>query len=269
MVFPVLSAAAKRLAGKVAIITGGASGIGESTAKLFTQHGAKVVIADIQHDLGQSICKELGPSATFIQCDVTKEEDVKNVVDYTMSQYGKLDIMHNNAGIGGPPTPNIIETTLSGFEEVMKVNLIGSFLGTKHAARVMIPAKQGSIITTSSTCSIIGGGATYAYTVSKHGVVGLMKNAAVELGNYGIRVNCIAPHLISTPMTRSFLNMKDEDFSQFYSNMKGERCKVEDVAQTALFLASDDSKFISGHNLVVDGGFTIMNPGFCIYDYTK
>ncbi|KAH9605508.1 hypothetical protein KSS87_004677 [Heliosperma pusillum] len=257
-----------RLNGKVAIITGGASGIGECTAKLFTQHGAKVVIADIQDDLGQSICKELGPSATFVHCDVTNEAHVKDVVDYTMAQYGKLDIMHNNAGIGGPPQPSIIDTKLSEFEEVIKVNLIGSFLGTKHAARVMIPTKQGSIITTSSTCSILGGGATYAYTSSKHGVVGLMKNAAVELGNYGIRVNCVAPHLISTPMTRSFLNMKDEEFSNFYSNMKGQSCKVEDVAQTALFLASDDSKFISGHNLVVDGGFSIMNPGFCMYEYT-
>ncbi|KAH9623540.1 hypothetical protein KSS87_014714 [Heliosperma pusillum] len=233
----------------------GASGIGECTAKLFTRHGAKVVIADIQDDLGQSICKELGPSATFVHCDITNEAHVKDVVDYTMAQYGKLDIMHNNAGIVGPPQPSIIDTKLSEFEE--------------HAARVMIPTKQGSIITTSSTCSILGGGAPYAYISSKHGVVGLMKNAAVELGNYGIRVNCVAPHLISTPLTRSFLNMKDEEFSNFYSNMKGQSCKVEDVAQTALFLASDDSKFISGHNLVVDGGFSIMNPGFCMYEYTK
>ncbi|KAH9623526.1 hypothetical protein KSS87_014700 [Heliosperma pusillum] len=176
-----------RLEGKVAIITGGASGIGECTAKLFAKHGAKVVIADIQDDLGQSICKELGPSATFVHCDVTNEAHVENAVDYTMAQYGKLDIMHNNAGIGGPPKPNITNTALSEFEKVINVNLIGAFLGTKHAARVMIPAKQGSIITTSSTCSIIGGGATYGYTVSKHGVVGLMKNTAVELGNYGIR----------------------------------------------------------------------------------
>ncbi|XP_074268119.1 borneol dehydrogenase, mitochondrial-like [Silene latifolia] len=258
-----------RLEGKVAIITGGASGIGEYTAKLFSKHGAKVVIADIQDDLGQTICKELGPSATFVHCDVSNEAHVKDVVDYTMAQYGKLDIMHNNAGLVGSLIPNITDTTLPDFEKIIKVNLIGPFLGTKHAARVMIPARQGSIITTSSICSIIGGGAPYAYSSSKHGVVGLMKNAAVELGNYGIRVNCVAPHLISTPMTRSFLNMKDEDFSNFYSNIKGERCKVEDIAQTALFLASDDSKYVSGHNLVVDGGFTIMNPGFCMYEYTK
>ncbi|KAH9605509.1 hypothetical protein KSS87_004677 [Heliosperma pusillum] len=111
-----------RLNGKVAIITGGASGIGECTAKLFTQHGAKVVIADIQDDLGQSICKELGPSATFVHCDVTNEAHVKDVVDYTMAQYGKLDIMHNNAGIGGPPQPSIIDTKLSEFEEVMRIS---------------------------------------------------------------------------------------------------------------------------------------------------
>ncbi|KAH9605507.1 hypothetical protein KSS87_004676, partial [Heliosperma pusillum] len=121
MAFQVLSAAAKRLEGKVAIITGGASGIGECTAKLFAKHGAKVVIADIQDDLGQSICNELGPSATFVHCDVTNEAHVKNVVDYTMAQYGKLDIMHNNAGIGGPPKPNITNTTLSEFEKVTRI----------------------------------------------------------------------------------------------------------------------------------------------------
>ncbi|XP_074268122.1 secoisolariciresinol dehydrogenase-like [Silene latifolia] len=269
MALPILSAAARRLEGKVAIVTGGASGIGEYTAKLFTSHGAKVVIADIQDELGQSLCKELGPSATFVHCDVSNEAHVKNVVDHTMAQYGKLDIMHNNAAIVGPLIPGIIDTTLSEFEKVIKVNLFGPFLGTKHAARVMIPAKQGSIITTASTASVIGGASMYAYTSSKHGVVGLMKNAAVELGNYGVRVNCVSPHITSTPLARSFLNMKDEEFSQFYSNIKGERCKVEDVANAALFLASDDSKYVSGHNLFVDGGFTIMNTGFCMYEYAK
>ncbi|KMT01141.1 hypothetical protein BVRB_9g223930 [Beta vulgaris subsp. vulgaris] len=198
----VFSAAARRLEGKVALITGGASGIGECAAKFFTKHGAKVMIADVQDDMGQSVWKDLGSSvASYIHCDVTNEAHVQNAVDSTMAQYQKLDIMFNNAGIVGSTKPNILDNSHSEFEQVLKVNLVGPFLGTKHAARVMILAKRG--------------------------------------------------------------------ISNIYSNLKGVSCKVEDVANAALFLASDDSKFISGHNLVVDGGFTIMNPGFCMFEQLK
>ncbi|KNA22017.1 hypothetical protein SOVF_037980 [Spinacia oleracea] len=240
---PVFSAAARRLVGKVALITGGASGIGEYAAKIFTQNGAKVMIADIQDDLGQSVCKNLGPSvASYIHCNVTNEAHVQNAVDSTMAQYGKLDIMFNNAGIGCYPKPNILDNTQSDFEEVIKVNLVGPFLGTKHAARVMIPAKQGSIITTASTCATIAGVAPHAYTTSKHGVLGLMRNTAVELGKHGIRVNCVSPHVVATYMTKTFFDLDDEDFANIYSNLKGAMCKKEDVASAALFLASDESK---------------------------
>ncbi|KAL2939288.1 Secoisolariciresinol dehydrogenase [Bienertia sinuspersici] len=261
------AAAARRLEGKVALITGGASGIGEFAAKLFTNHGAKVVVADIQDDLGQSVCKNLGPSmASYIHCNVTNEAHVKDAVDSTMAQHGKLDIMFNNAGVVGYSKPNILDNTQSEFEEIVKVNLTGPFLGIKHAARVMIPAKKGSIITTASICSTIGGVASHAYTGSKHGVVGLTRNTAVELGNYGIRVNCVSPHVVATPLAKNFFNLDDEGVSNVYSNLKGAWCKVEDVASAALYLASDESKFISGHNLVVDGGFTIMNSGFCMFE---
>ncbi|XP_021750811.1 secoisolariciresinol dehydrogenase-like [Chenopodium quinoa] len=262
----VFSAIARRLEGKVALITGGASGIGEYTAKLFTENGAKVMIADIQDDLGQSVCKDLGPSmASYIHCDVTNEAHVQNAVDSTMAQHGKLDIMFNNAGIVDILNPNILDVTQSDFEEVVKVNLVGPFLGTKHAARVMIPAQQGSIITTASICSIIGGIGTHAYTSSKHGVLGLTRNTAVELGKYGIRVNCVSPHLVPTPLTRK-ANVDDETISKVNSSLKGAWCRKEDVANAALFLASDASKFITGHNLIVDGGFTIMNQGFCMFE---
>lgn len=181
--FSLLSAAARRLEGKVALITGGSSGIGESTARLFSKHGAKVVIADIQDELGHSICEELNPQSTsFVHCDVTKETDVENAVNHAVSKYGKLDIMYNNAGIFGVAKPNILENTKAEFEQVVSVNLVGAFLGTKHAARVMIPAKKGSIINTASVCSTIGGAGPHGYTSSKHGQVGLMRNTAVELG---------------------------------------------------------------------------------------
>jgi NAD(P)-dependent dehydrogenase (short-subunit alcohol dehydrogenase family) len=147
-----------RLEGKVALITGGASGIGEATAKLFSKHGAKVVIADIQDELGHSVCKDLSPHSTsFVHCDVTKEIDVENAVNLAVSKFGKLDIMFNNAGVAGVSKINILDTTKPEFEQVIGVNLIGVFLGTKHAARAMIPARQGSIISTASVCSVIGG----------------------------------------------------------------------------------------------------------------
>ncbi|CAL5212315.1 unnamed protein product [Lathyrus oleraceus] len=178
-----VSAALKRLEGKVALITGGASGIGEATARLFSQNGAKIVIADIQDDQGHSVCQELHKSfASYVHCDVTNEKDIENAVNTAVSKYGKLDIMFNNAGIVGVNNTNILEYELSEFQRVINVNLVGVFLGTKHASRVMIPARRGSIINTASICGNIGGAATHGYTSSKHAVVGLTRNTAVELG---------------------------------------------------------------------------------------
>ncbi|GFP96624.1 secoisolariciresinol dehydrogenase, partial [Phtheirospermum japonicum] len=240
-----------RLEGKVAVITGAASGIGESTAKLFTRHGAKVVIADIQDDLAMNVCKDLGSSssATFVHCDVTKESDVENAVNTAVAKYGKLDIMFNNAGVVNADKPNILEIDVTEFEQVMRVNLTGAFLGTKHAARAMIPNRGGNIISTASVCSTIGGDGPYA-------------NAAVELGQHGIRVNCVSPYLIPTPLTKNFLKLDDDDaYQRFYSNLKGVVLGPDDVAEAVLYLASDESKYVSGHNLLVDGGYTIENAG--------
>ncbi|KAM3748504.1 hypothetical protein ACB098_05G114200 [Castanea mollissima] len=244
--FSVLPPEARRLEGKVALIAGSASGIGASIARLFSKHGAKVVIADMQDELGQSICKELNPqSTTFVYCD--------------------LDIMNNNAGIAGEAKFNILENTQADFEQVVKVNLVGVFLGIKHAARVMIPNRKGSIITTASAASIVVGGAPHAYASSKHAVHGLTKNTAVELGHFGIRVNCVSPYIVATPLAMKFFKMDDDEASHVYSNLKGEVLKPKDVAEAALFLASDDSKYVSGHNLLIDGGFSIHNAGFCMF----
>ena len=147
-----------RLEGKVALITSGASGIGEATTKLFSKHGAKVVIADTQDELGHFVCKDLSPQSTsFVHCDVTKETDVENTVNLAVSKFGKQDIMVNNTGIAGVAKTDILEITKSEFEHVIDVNLVGAFLGTKHAARAMIPARQGSIILIASACSILAG----------------------------------------------------------------------------------------------------------------
>ena len=172
-----------RLQGKVALITGGASGIGECTAKVFSHHGAKVVIADIQDELGHSVVELLGSSnSTYVRCNVTEEAQIKNAVDKAVSTYGKLDIMFNNAGIGGDSKARIIDNEMADFERVLKTNVTGVFLGIKHAARVMIPARSGTINSTASVSSLLGAAASHAFCCSKHAVLGLTRNAAAELG---------------------------------------------------------------------------------------
>ncbi|XP_076932744.1 secoisolariciresinol dehydrogenase-like [Bidens hawaiensis] len=147
----------RRLEGKVALITGGASGIGECTAKLFAEHGAKVVIADVQDQLGQTVCESIGSSnSIYVHCDVTNEDHVKNAVDIAVETYGKLDIMFCNAGIVDPNKQRIVDNEKTDFERVLSVNVTGVFLSMKHAARVMVPARAGSIISTASISSNVG-----------------------------------------------------------------------------------------------------------------
>ncbi|KAJ1394551.1 Short-chain dehydrogenase/reductase SDR [Sesbania bispinosa] len=253
--------------GKVAIITGGASGIGAATAKLFVEHGAKVIIADVQDELGLSICKSLGPNATilYVHCDVTSESDVKHVVDTAVSKFGKLDIMYSNAGISGNLNRSILASDNEDFKRVFDINVYGAFLGAKHAARVMIPAKKGVILFTSSVASILGGEATHAYTVSKHAVVGLMKNLCIELGQFGIRVNCIAPGAIPTPMLNNALKMNKNEIQKVLCSvavLKEAVLEAEDIAEAALYLSSEESKFVSGVNFVLDGGYSTTNMSF-------
>ncbi|CAI9279593.1 unnamed protein product [Lactuca saligna] len=255
-----------RLSMKVAVVTGGAQGIGEATARLFIKHGAKVVIADIQDDLGQEVCKDIGlENALFVHCNVTVESDVENVINITLAKYGRLDIMVNNAAIVDDGKLSILDNDMLDFERVMKVNVTGVFLGTKHAARAMISARRGSIINLGSVSGSVGGIVSHAYSTSKHALVGLTKNTAAELGQYGIRVNCLSPHFIPSPMATNYVKDYPDKYSKVYSNLKGILLSIEDVAEAALFLASDEAKYMSGHNLVLDGGFTVINPAFGLF----
>ncbi|XP_048138868.1 secoisolariciresinol dehydrogenase-like [Rhodamnia argentea] len=255
-----------RLEGKVAVVTGGACGIGESTARLFSKHGAKVIIADIRSDLGKSVCKDLGPeTASFVHCDVSCESDVENAIAAAVDRHGKLDIMVNNAAIGDPPKLNILDIDKADFDKVISVNLTGVFLGAKHAARAMIPLRRGTIINIGSVSSSVGGVASHAYASSKHAVVGLTRNVAAELGPYGIRVNCLSPYFIRTPLSEEMFKIDENPGFRAYSNLEGVTLREEDVAEAALFLGSDESKYISGHNLAVDGGFTTINPAFGMF----
>ncbi|XAR58322.1 Xanthoxin dehydrogenase [Bertholletia excelsa] len=255
----------RRLQGKVALITGGASGLGKATTREFIQHGARVVIADIDTTLGPQVANELGPEAHFVPCDVADEAQVAEAVDATVARQGRLDIMYNNAGIAGPAfPPSVADLDLDEFDRVMRVNVRGMIAGIKHAARVMIPAGSGSILCTASVSGLMGGLGPHPYTVSKFAIPGVVKSVASELCRHGVRINCISPCPIPTPMVV-------DQFSEFYKGveedkianivyglgeLKGAKCEEIDVARAALFLASDDAKYVTGHNLVVDGGFT-------------
>ncbi|CAI0391674.1 unnamed protein product [Linum tenue] len=277
------TASPRKLEGKVAIITGGASGIGESTARLFVHHGAKVLIADVQDKLGQSLAMDLGPPeiVSFVHCNVTNDSDLENAVDTAVSRYGQLDIMYNNAGIGGNLDTTILNSDNADFKKVLEINLFGSFLGAKHAARVMIPARKGCILFTGSVAASISGDLSYAYKASKHAILGLNNNLTVELGKYGIRVNTISPYGVATPMVTSGMQMDKkavatpmvtsgmqmdkkaaEEFMSAAGNLRGAILEPEDVARAALYLASDDAKYVSGLNLIVDGGHNHNHPLF-------
>ncbi|KAL1312812.1 hypothetical protein HN51_039399 [Arachis hypogaea] len=254
----------QRLEGKVAIVTGGASGIGAEAARLFVENGALVVITDVNDELGLQVASSIGvDKVSYHHCDVRDEKQVEETVAFTIKKYGSLDIMFSNAGITGSLC-NILDLDLNDFDNTVAVNVRGAAACIKHAARVMVERKtRGSIICTASIASLVGGaGAGHGYTASKHGLVGLVRSACGELGAYGIRVNSISPYVMATPLACEALGMEASEVESAGvagANLQGIVLKPIHVAQTALFLASNESAYISGHNLVVDGGLLAVN----------
>lgn len=241
-----------RLKGKVALVTGGARGIGGATARAFAGEGAKVVITDVMADLGAALAKELGPETLFLRHDVTDEARWQAVRDAALERFGRIDVLVNNAGI--LTFNGIFDFTKEEFERVMGVNLTGTFLGIRTIGPVMLRQKQGSIVNISSADGISATNGLCAYTASKWAVRGLTKSAALELGHKGVRVNSIHPGGIDTPLT----NPSGEDYSKAperTSSIPLQRMgRASEVALGCVYLASEDSSYCNGTELLIDGG---------------
>ena len=266
----------KRLEGKVAVITGAASGIGAATAKIYVEQGARIVLGDIQDEAGEALAKALGGSSTaiFRHCNVTNEDHVQGLVDAALSEFGQIDVMFNCAGIVGAVGP-MSTTPADEWKLTIDIMVNGVFYGMKHASRHMKEAGSGSIISMSSTAGVMGGLGPHAYTAAKHAVVGMTKNLAAEVGGFGVRVNCIAPAGMATPMVAEVITGNHQNLEDTIaalaegSPLKGRAGLAEDVANAALWLASEESGYTSGLTLTVDAGATTGStaeaPAFADY----
>jgi len=249
------------LEGKVAVVTGAASGIGRASALLFARSGAKVVLADLNTQGGEeaaALCAQSGNPAIFQRTDVASEADVAALVGRATGAFGRLDILFNNAGFGGAAGP-IEDVPVEDWDRTLAVCVRGPFLGIKHAVRPMRACGGGAIISTASTVGPRGFADLVAYSTAKAAVINLTRSAALQLAQDMIRVNCIAPGVINTP---GLVGRRDYDRArQDEININAQPLPVagqpEDVAQAALFLASDAARFITGETLVVDGGVTV------------
>lgn len=241
-----------RLDGKVAIITGGASGMGASHVELFVKEGAKVVFTDINEEGGKSLENKIGKNVKFVKHDVSNASDWKNVVEVTNATFGPVNVLVNNAGITIPK--NIEEMTEDDYKKVININQISVFLGMKSVLPTMKTISEGSIVNISSISGFVGGLGNIAYDASKFAIRGMTKTAAVEFGKYGIRVNSVHPGVIETPMTQG---PEYEDAIKVLKTVIPLQriAKPEEVSNLVLFLASDESSYSTGSEFVTDGGF--------------
>ena len=243
-----------RLDGKVAIITGGARGMGAATVRLFVAEGARVAIADVLDEAGSALAAELGANARFHHLDVTSEANWSDLVSRVETDFGPVDVLVNNAGVLLFKT--LLQTSLEDYRRVLEVNLVGEFLGIKAVAPGMVARGRGSIVNISSVDGMKGANGLGAYASSKWGVRGLTKVAAMELGHKGVRVNSVHPGGVDTAMT-NYEGTPREEVSERFRHIPLQRIAgPEEVARASLFLASDEASYMAGAELVVDGGMT-------------
>jgi NAD(P)-dependent dehydrogenase (short-subunit alcohol dehydrogenase family) len=249
---------------RVAVISGSASGIGKAIAELLVKEGARVVVSDIQDELGQKLAESLGENATYYHADVSLEEDVKGMIEHAVETYGRLDCVVNNAGMGGVKG-EIESVPVAGFDQTIAILLRGVFLGMKHAAPVMKKQGGGNIINISSVAGLRGVSQNHPYSAAKAAVIQLTRTVAMELAYYKIRVNSICPGSIVTSIFGASKGLSSAESAKTYEDLKrlfekGQPIRraglPEDIANAALWLASDDSSFVTGHALVVDGGIS-------------
>lgn len=250
-----------RLRGRVALVTGAASGIGAATARGFAAEGALVVLADLDVERGLAVANGLA-DARFVPCDVSVESDVEKAVAKTLAWHGRLDCMVNNAGLVGA-FGSIAETSAADWRSTLAVLLDGVFYGIKHAARAMLPQRSGVILQVASTAGVMGGLGPHAYTAAKHAVIGLTRSAASELSPAGIRVNAVAPGTTVTDMIVQGRGSLDAALSAAIAGSPlGIALMPDEIAAALVFLASDDARHLTAHTMVIDAGITAAGgPG--------
>ncbi len=253
-----------KLEGKVAVITGAASGLGRASAVRFAAEGAGVVAADLNSQGGELLVSEIaaaGGRAVYQRTDVTSEQDIKTLIDRAVREYGRLDITYNNAGVIGA-TGSIETTTEAEWDKTFAILIKAVFFGIKHSVAPMRAAGGGSIISTASIAGLSGSFRLHAYSASKAAVINLTRTAAIELGKDKIRVNCICPGVISTPLVHGGIPGGKETLDPILGKAQPlQRAgQAEDIANMAMFLASDEANWITGAAMVVDGGFTAGTP---------
>jgi NAD(P)-dependent dehydrogenase (short-subunit alcohol dehydrogenase family) len=250
----------KEFEGKVALVTGGGSGIGRATAIAFAREGAKVVIGNRNVQRGEetvSMIRDAGGTASFKRTDVLVAADIEALVDYAVKTYDRLDVAFNNAGIEGEVQPTLVDQTEANFDAVMDINVKGVWLSMKYEIPRMLKQGGGAIVNCSSVAGVIGFPGIGIYVASKHAVVGLTKTAALEYSAQGIRVNAVNPAVIDTEMVDRLaagMSMKKDDLTTFHPI--GRIGRVEEVAEAVLWLCSSKASFVTGHSLIIDGGFT-------------